>query len=153
MKGSPRRDALTAKFLLPPYALGSSASTVGPRKPSRRRCAGNRVLFTRGAEEPPRPEPGCLVGEGEQHEILGAFSSPRGAGQIKACLLPQRLGPGAGEGRPGHQAPGPAQAVAFCSPAPVDPALAKEVAYHRLFILERTSRAGEESESLPASSH
>lgn len=84
MKGSPRRDALTAKFLLPPYALGSSASTVGPRKPSRRRCAGNRVLFTRGAEEPPRPEPGCLVGEGEQHEILGAFSSPRGAGQIKA---------------------------------------------------------------------
>lgn len=151
MKGSPRRDALTAKFLLPPYALVSGASTVGP-KPRGGRCAGNRALFTRVRKSPAPAEPGCLVGEGEPHEISGAFSSPRGAGQLKS-LLPQCLGPGAGEGRPGHPAPGPAQAVAFCSPAPVDRALAKEVAYHRLFVLERTSRAGEESESLPASSH
>lgn len=105
-----------------------------------------------GCGRAPRPEPDCLVGEGEPHEISGAFSSPRGAGHLKS-FLPQCLGPGAGEGRPGHPAPGPAQAVAFCSPAPVDRALEKEVAYHRLFILERISRAGEESESLPASSH
>lgn len=56
-----------------------------------------------------------------------------------------------GRGRLGRK--GPAQAVAFCSPAPPDPALVKEVAYHWFFIPERASRAGEESESLPASSH
>ncbi|XP_075818521.1 uncharacterized protein LOC142844092 [Microtus pennsylvanicus] len=45
-----------------------------------------------GCGRAPRPEPDCLVGEGEPHEISGAFSSPRGAGQLKS-FWPQCLGP------------------------------------------------------------
>lgn len=45
-KGGSRRDTLTAKLLLPPFALESSASTVGP-KPSGGRCTGNRSPFAR----------------------------------------------------------------------------------------------------------
>lgn len=75
---------------------------------------------------------------------LGALFSPRGADQFK-ILLPQRLGPGAGEGRSGRK--GPAQAVAFCSPAPPDPGSPKGSS------LSLALHSGEESESLPASSH
>lgn len=121
MKGSSRRDALTAKFLLPPYALVSSASTV-ELKPGGGRCTGNRARFAR-VRSSSSPGAGLArrVGWGEMKagcRRSGAFSSPRGADQFK-ILLPQRLGPGAGEGRPGRK--GPAQEVAFCSPAPPDP--------------------------------
>ncbi|XP_040610171.1 uncharacterized protein LOC121142972 [Mesocricetus auratus] len=53
---SPRRDALTAKFLLQPYALVWSASTVGP-KPGGGRCAReDRARFTRAVGQ--RGDPG-----------------------------------------------------------------------------------------------
>lgn len=72
MKGSPRRDALTAKFLLPPYALMCGASTVGPKPGSGQFAGEDRALFT-GCGGTSRPERGCLEGEGEPHKISGAF--------------------------------------------------------------------------------
>lgn len=73
MKGSSRRDALTAKFLLPPYALESSASTVGP-KPSGGRCTGIRALFAR-VRSSPAPGAGLSRGLGEMK--TGYKRSPR----------------------------------------------------------------------------
>lgn len=151
MKGSSRRDALTAKFLLPPYALVSSASTV-ELKPGGGRCTRNRAPFAR-VRSSSVPQPGWRGGwggvTGRRAADLGALFSPRGADQFK-ILLPQRLGPGAGEGRSGRK--GPAQAVAFCSPAPPDPGSPKGSSLSGSSI-RRVSSAGEESESLPASSH
>lgn len=150
MKGSSRRDALTAKFLLPPYALESSASTVGP-KPSGGRCTGIRALFAR-VRSSPAPGAGLSRGLGEMK--TGYKRSPRvfllaWSGPVYkrfAATFGARCG--GGETR----AQGSCASSGLCSPAPPDQAL-EEVAYHWLFIRERASREGEESESLPASSH
>lgn len=72
MKGSSRRDALTAKFLLPPYALESSASTVGP-KPRRAMHRDPRAV-REGAEQPPTRSR-AVAGGGRDEDGLQQISA------------------------------------------------------------------------------